>query len=533
MSFGSALQTGRLDHLALSFIFVSLSAEAIGALRTYMLTKITCRLAARLRAAAFTHLLGFSFRFFANSPLGSLSSRMTTDISGAAELIDSSMVTLLVSLATFGFATLAMLQMNWHLAVGIVCAVPLLVYPTSRVGKRMYQEIDASQSATMNMSGLLAQSFSGSGALLWRTFDRQEYERARFELANQAVLITSVRSRLAGTGFFALLGALVGILPGIIYWSGGYAVMHTGMTVGEVVAFSVLTLRLFQPVLQLLKLSGEATEGFVHAKRVQQLISSVPDASDEVDALEPTSNASVLEFREVSFRYSPEEREVLANISFTLQPGGFTALVGRSGAGKSTVASLAIRLFDVERGAVFINGIDSRILSRRWIAKQIAIVTQDIYLFDDTIRENLRYANPIASDQDLERAARDAEIHDVILALPEGYDTLVGVRGWRLSGGEKQRIAIARAILRDAPILILDEATSSLDSKGDQNIRSALYRLMENRTTLLISHKLSNVRDAKEILLMENGTIRHRGSHEQLLRDDNGYRSLVGLVDHC
>jgi ATP-binding cassette, subfamily B, bacterial len=518
--------TTKLTHLATEFIAVCVAAELANVIRARVVTQISLRGAARLRLRLHLFLQSFSPHFFSSLAPGELPTRILTDASGTMELFGETAVAALLSISVLAFALTAMIRMNLTLACIVVGTLPVFIYPTQRIGRRVFQARDRAQDASVKILDLLHQTFSGSGALLWRMFGCESYEMHRFTNASRDLYSSELSARMVGVSFFAGISAFAVALPGLIYWAGGREVIAGRMSVGEVVAFAALTLKLFQPVMQLLRLNSEAQKGLVHASRVAQVLNLEPDAPEDGEAIEPAEAARELECRNVFFRYSPGDREVLHDVSFRLEPGKIVALVGQSGAGKSTIAALAVRMFDPDRGQILINGIDRALVSRRWLARQISIVTQDVYLFDGTIRANLGYANLDATDEQIEQAARDVDFHEAISGLPEGYNSLVGVGGWKLSGGERQRIAIARAILRDAPILILDEATASLDAIRDASLRALLAHHMRDRTTLVISHRGSNVRDASEILVLEDGQIVQRGRHATLVCEGGLYSRL-------
>jgi ATP-binding cassette subfamily B protein len=377
-----------------------------------------------------------------------------------------------------------------------------------------------------DISSLVQESLSVSGILLGKTMGRSGELADRFQGESERLAELEVRQRMAGRWMMASIQMSFAIMPAAVYWLAGQSFLGTSISVGTVVAFTTLQTRLFWPIQSLLNVQIDIQTSLALFDRVFEYLDLKVDIEERPAALTLDRVSGEVVFDDVSFGYDANGR-TLEGVSFTVAPGTTTAIVGETGSGKTTLGYLVARLYDVERGAVSIDGVDVRDLSFETLARLVGVVSQETYLFHASVRENLRFAKPSASDEEIEEAARAAQIHHVIEALPDGYDTVVGERGYRFSGGEKQRIAIARTILRNPPILVLDEATSALDTQTERLVQEALERLEEGRTTIAIAHRLSTVRDADQIVALDRGHVVERGTHEELMELGGRYAALV------
>jgi ATP-binding cassette subfamily B protein len=419
-----------------------------------------------------------------------------------------------------------MLLLSWQLALFAFALIPLFVLLTRRVGNERRRIAKTTQETLADISSLVQESLSVSGILLGKTMGRGNELADRFEADSQRLADLEVRQRMAGRWVMASIQTSFAVMPAAVYWFGGLALAggSDAVSLPLLVAFTTLQTRLFFPVGSLLGVGLDVQTSLALFDRIFEYLDQPIDIVEQPDA-KRVATAGDVAFEDVWFRYGDDW--TLEDVSFTVPAGTTTALVGETGSGKTTVGYLASRLYDVSRGRITIDGVDIRNLSFQALSELVGVVSQETYLFHASVRENLRFAKPDATDEELEQAAEAARIHGVITALPDGYDTIVGERGYRFSGGEKQRIAIARTILRNPPILILDEATSSLDTETERLVQEALDRLSEGRTTIAIAHRLSTVRDADQIIVLDHGRIAESGRHEELIRAGGRYSALV------
>ena len=507
---------------AAAMIVIAIVAGILGVIQTLLSNQVGQRVMHDLRAAVFRHLQRLSLAFFTRTRTGEVQSRINNDIGGVQSVVTNTATNIASSGTTVVATMIGMLLLSWQLALFAFALIPIFAVLTRRVGNERRRIAKTTQESLADISSIVQESLSVSGILLGKTMGRGDELADRFQSESQNLADLEVRQRMAGRWVMASIQTSFAVMPAAVYWLGGTVLSHT-ISIATIVAFTTLQTRLFFPIGSLLGVSLDIQTSLALFDRIFEYLDEPVDIEEgTVDA----AQAGDVVYDHVWFRYS-DDVWTLQDVSFAVPAGTTTALVGETGAGKTTLGYLAARLYDADRGSVSIGGVDVRDLSFTALSSLVGVVSQETYLFHATVRENLRFAKPDASDEELYAAAEAARIHHVIAALPEGYDTVVGERGYRFSGGEKQRIAIARTILRNPPILVLDEATSSLDTETERLVQEALDRLSEGRTTIAIAHRLSTVRDADQIVVLDRGQVVERGRHEELLAAGGRYAALV------
>ncbi|WP_239004601.1 ABC transporter ATP-binding protein [Paenibacillus tepidiphilus] len=514
-----------LAILVLASLATTVISGLLGVWQNYLNSFISQHIVHDMKNQMYRHLQRMPLQFFSSVRQGEVITRMTSDISGIQGVFNSTIVNFASNLFVLLTTGAALFLMNWKLALLGVIVVPLFILPTRKMGNMRWKLAKQTQEKFAEQNQVIQETLSLSGYLLMKLFTREEQEYRSFKRTNAEATQLQIRESMAGRWFMMALTTFTSIGPMLIYLYGGYLFIQGELTVGTIVTFVALLGRLYSPVMQMTNLYVDIKRSAALFERIFDYFDMEPVIVDQAGSGPALAAGKDIVFQNVGFAYQPD-KPALHGVSFTAAAGTLTALVGPSGAGKTTITNLIPRLYEASSGRITIGGTDIREFTLDSLRSQIGLVTQDTYLFNGTIRENLLYASPDATADDVEDACRAAYIHDFIEGLPEGYDTVVGNRGIKLSGGEKQRISIARVLLKNPPVIIMDEATSSLDTLSEHYIQEAMRGLLRNKTGIVIAHRLSTIISADHILVVQNGSIAQEGVHEQLLAEEGIYRDL-------
>ena len=509
--------------------FATLAASQItGVLESYINAWISQKIIFDMKNQMYRHLQYMPHSFFTTEKQGDIITRMNTDISGVSSIISGTLSSIVSNVAIVITTLVALFTMSWQLAIVGIIIIPLLILPTKKVGKKQWTIRTLSQEKNDQMNQLINESLSVSGSMLVKLFTREEREYEKFVKVNSELTSLNLKEQRSGSWFRVVMGMFTQVGPLLIYFAGGYLIisrMDAGLTVGTITAMVALINRLYRPVHELLNLQVDFTRSLALFTRIFEYFDKKSSIVSPPNGAKPDVTCKDIEYDHVSFSYT-KEVPILTDVSFTVPGGSMYAIVGPSGSGKSTIVNLLPRLYDVNGGKVTIGGFDVRDMDLSYLRSNIGVVSQETYLFNGTIRENLLYAKEDATEKEIIDACKSANIHEFIMNQPDEYNTVVGNRGLKLSGGEKQRLSIARVLLKNPRILILDEATSALDSISENAIQEALERLMEGRTSIVIAHRLSTILKADCILVVKDGVITEQGDHDSLLSRGGIYKQL-------
>ena len=522
---------GQNLRLLITYIVASLSvtllSNLIGVGESYINTWIAQHITFDMRNQMFRHLQKMSQRFFTSNNQGDIITRMTSDISGVESVITNTFKSILSNTITLVFALAAMFQKNWILALLGIAVIPLFVLPTRKAGKTRWTITREAQEANDEVNGILNETLSVSGQLLVKLFGKEDQEYERYKTVNERMIKLNIKERMAGRWFFVVLNTVTSIGPMLLYLVGGILIMQyqSDLTVGDITVMVALLGKTYMPVNSLLNIQVDWMRSMAMFTRVFEYFDMPVEIENPENPVVPKASTGEVEFEHVDFSYDGE-RQILKDVTFSLKSGKSIAIVGPSGSGKSTIINLIPRLYDVNAGTVKFDGVDVRDLDLNFLRSNVGIVSQETYLFNGTIRDNLQYAEPSANEEDMINALKKANIYDFVSSQEKGLDTEVGNRGLKLSGGEKQRISIARVLLKDPALLIFDEATSALDSISEAKIQEAIEPIIKERTSILIAHRLSTILAADEILVVKDGEVVERGQHKELVKAGGVYTEL-------
>jgi ATP-binding cassette subfamily B protein len=527
-----ALPQGRLGLLAvlaIGMIVVSIANSSFSVSQTYVSTKVGQRVMHDLRTSVYSHLQRMSLAFFTRTRTGEVQSRIANDIGGMQSTVTTTATTLVSNLTTVVATIIAMIVLDWRLTIASLIMMPAFVWVSRRVGTERRRITRDRQRQLAVISSIVQESLSVSGILLGHTMGRSRSLADSFAGESDKLSDLEVRSNMAGRWRQSTIQIVMSSMPAVIYWVTGLTGHGDRMaiSIGTLVAFTTLQQALFRPMVQLLSVGVDMQSSLELFGRIFEYLDLPVDIAEPAHPVTIGKVSGEVRLDDVGFSYAGADRPTLSGIDVTVPAGHSLAVVGETGSGKTTLSYLIPRLYDVTEGRVLIDGVDVRDMSFDTLAATVGMVSQETYLFHASVADNLRFAKPDATDAELVAAAKIAQIHDHLESLPDGYDTIVGERGYRFSGGEKQRLAIARAVLRDPPILVLDEATSALDTQTEQAVQEAIDALSAGRTTITIAHRLSTIRDADEILVLDDGQIAERGRHDELLALGGSYAALV------
>jgi ABC-type multidrug transport system, ATPase and permease components len=523
-----ALPQKNLKELTLLILISVVTTVILGLLQvaqSYLSVWISKHIILNMKDQMYSHLQHMSLKFYSAAKPGEIITRITNDIDGIQDIFNSTVVNALSSLIVLFSTGVVLITMNWKLAIVGMIILPTFIVPTRRVGKMRWKIATKSQEKISELNQIIQETLSISGAILTKVFTKEKDEYEKFERINDEVISLQIKESIVGRWFRMTITTFVAVGPMLIYFYGGYLFIKGEITIGSIIAFVTLLGRLYLPVSQLSNIHIDVTRSLALFQRIFEYLDQEQEIENRLDSTGLELIEGGVDFERVYFSYNSRIR-VLDDITFSVTPGTMVALVGSSGAGKTTITNLIPRLYEVDSGNIKIDGQDIRDVTLESLRKQIGIVMQEPYLFNDTIEENLKYGKKDATEEELVKACQAAYIHEFIMSLPDKYKTIVGNRGIKLSGGEKQRVSIARVILKNPRIIILDEATSSLDSVSEMYIQKAMIPLLKNRTSFVIAHRLSTILAADQILVIENGTVAENGKHEQLVKKDGLYRRI-------